>query len=82
MDVSQFLTHEHVAFSVIPHRRTETTQHLAEEVHVSGDHVAKSVLLRTPPNFSLAVLPASFRIAYADYERRERPQVLDLATHE
>lgn len=80
MDVSQLLTHEHVDFSIIPHPRTETTQHLAEEVHVSGDHVAKSVLLRTPPNFLLAVLPASYRIDLPRLRKQLGVQELELAT--
>jgi Ala-tRNA(Pro) deacylase len=80
MDIPQFLTHEHVEFSVIPHPRTETTQHLAEQVHVSGDHVAKSVLLRTPPHFLLAVLPASCRIDLSKLRKQLGVRDLELAT--
>jgi Ala-tRNA(Pro) deacylase len=80
MDVPQFLTHERVEFSVIPHPRTETTQYLAQQVHVSGDYVAKSVLLRTPPNFLLAVLPASDRIDLPRLKRQLGVRDLELAT--
>jgi Ala-tRNA(Pro) deacylase len=79
MDVPQFLTHEQVEFSLIPHPRTETTQHLAEQVHVSGDHVAKSVLLRSPPNFLLAVLPASYRIDLPKLRKQLGVRNLELA---
>jgi Ala-tRNA(Pro) deacylase len=80
MDVSQFLSREHAEFSVIPHPRTETTQHLAEAVHVSGEHVAKSVLLRTTDNHLLAVLPASYRIDLSRLRKQLDLRDLDLAT--
>jgi Ala-tRNA(Pro) deacylase len=80
MDVSQFLTNHQVDFTIIPHSRTETTQHLAEAVHVSGDRVAKCVLLRTHPHYVLAVLPASYRINLPRLRKQLGVRDLELAT--
>lgn len=60
MNVAEFLTNKGVAFDEIPHADTYDAQHLAQELHVSGREVAKTVLLRMEQgDFALVVLPAS-----------------------
>ena len=60
MNVSEFLANKGVEFEAVPHADTYDAQRMAQTLHVSGDEVAKTVLLRTATNnFALAVLPAS-----------------------
>ena len=60
MNVAEFLTKKGVEFDELPHADTYDAQHLAQELHVSGREVAKTVLLRTERgDFALVVLPAS-----------------------
>jgi Ala-tRNA(Pro) deacylase len=56
------LTHEHVPFVLIPHRRTDTAAAEAEALGVERSQVAKTVVLTTPEGLVLAVLPASERL--------------------
>ena len=61
MDIAEFLKHEKVQFDVISHRDTYNAQTMAQTLHVSGHHVAKTVLLRADDGdaYVVAVLPAS-----------------------
>jgi Ala-tRNA(Pro) deacylase len=62
MRVPQFLTDQHVLFETVPHAPSFTAQKLAKHLHVSGRHVAKSVLLAAGERYYLAVLPAALRV--------------------
>lgn len=67
MNVQKFLSDEGVAFEVVEHYPTYDAQHLSQAVHVSGDHVAKTVLLRVlgEKPHAVAVLPASRQVDLA-----------------
>jgi Ala-tRNA(Pro) deacylase len=62
MNVKQLLTEKGVTYDVLEHRTTFTAQQLAEAVHVRGDDVAKTVLLKADGEFLLAVLPSTHNI--------------------
>jgi len=61
MNIADFLQQEKVKFDLIPHRDTFNAQSMAQTLHVSGHHVAKTVLLRADggKSYVVAVLPAS-----------------------
>jgi Ala-tRNA(Pro) deacylase len=59
MDIPAFLEKEHCSFAVMEHPTTYTAQEMAQELHVPGRQVAKTVLLQTDgEDFVVAVLPA------------------------
>ena len=62
MRVPQFLTDQHVPFETVVHPPSFTAQKLARHLHISGRHVAKSVLIASEKAYYLAVLPAAMRI--------------------
>lgn len=62
MNVQHFLQRRDVAFSSVDHEPTFDAQHLAQCVHVTGEVVAKSVLLRADDSYVLAVLPATHAV--------------------
>src|ERR1043166_7326490 len=62
MRVSQFLADQHVAFEEMVHAPAYTSQRLARSLHISGRRVMKSVLLKGPRGYFVAVLPAPQRI--------------------
>ena len=62
MKVQQFLAQQGVAFDVLPHDPTFSAQRMAEAVHVCGDNVAKTVLLKTDDGYVVAVLPATHQL--------------------
>ncbi len=60
MNIPQYLGEHDIAFELLRHPRTFDAQHLAQSVHVSGHHVAKTVLLRVDgAEYAVAILPAT-----------------------
>ena len=64
MNVQEFLREHHTAFQVIDHEAAYSAQRMAEIVHVPGDTVAKTVLLKAGHGFHyyLAIVPATTRV--------------------
>src|SRR5438876_12053023 len=62
MNVQKFLQQRNVPFQMLDHAPTYAAQRLAQIVHVSGEEVAKVVLLRVDDGFVLAVLPATRQV--------------------
>lgn len=53
-----------VAFETAAHPRTATASETAQAAHVSGDRLAKSVLIHHDEDYYLAVVPASHRLSF------------------
>jgi Ala-tRNA(Pro) deacylase len=62
MRVPEFLREHEVAFETVLHPPAFTAQRRAQHLHVPGRHLAKSVLLKGPGGFVLAVLPATHHV--------------------
>ncbi len=62
MRIDDFLARQRVTFEPVPHAPAYTAQRRAKFLHLSGSQVAKSVLLRGPAGYLLAVLPATHHI--------------------
>ncbi|MBI2823190.1 MAG: YbaK/EbsC family protein [Planctomycetia bacterium] len=64
MNVQEFLREHHATYEVLEHPAAYSAQRMAQAVHVPGDKVAKTVLLKADKGFCyyLAVVPASHRI--------------------
>ena len=65
MRVTQFLADQQVTFEEMPHAPAFNSQRLAKSLRISGRQVVKSVLLRGPTGFLIAVLPAAATIDLA-----------------
>jgi Ala-tRNA(Pro) deacylase len=59
---------QNVTYDVICHEPTTTSMRTAEASHVSGECLAKAVVLRLDGGYMLAVLPASHHIRLPDLE--------------
>jgi len=53
---------QNVAYDVIPHEPTTSSTRTAEVCHISGDRLAKGIVLSRNGGYLLAVLPASHHI--------------------
>ena len=79
--LQEYLTDQNIAYEVITHRPTMSSSATAEASHVSGDCVAKAVIVTDEDRFKMAVLPASHHLRLGDLSRLfNRP--IDLATEE
>lgn len=80
MHVEQYLTNSNVWFEVLKHRPTYNAQQRAQTLHVPGDEVAKTVLLRADQCYVLAVLPATYQIDLMAAKKSLGCGKLELAT--
>ena len=82
MNIETFLKERRCEFERIPHHPTYSAQRLAQELHVPGQEVAKTVLLRCNKGCKLivAVLPANKSIDLAAASKLLGGRKLQLAT--
>jgi Ala-tRNA(Pro) deacylase len=66
----QYLTAENIEYDEIPHVLTMSSARTAQACHVSGDRLAKAIVLRRDGGYMLAVLPASHHLRLADLKAR------------
>ena len=79
--LQDYLTDRKVDYEVITHRPTMSSSSTAEASHVSGECVAKAVIVKDEDHFMMAVLPASHHLRLGDLSRLcDRP--MGLATEE
>ena len=62
----KYLATKHAVYDVVAHEPTKSSMRTAEACRVSGDSVAKAVVLRDEYGYVLAVLPASHHIRLQD----------------
>jgi len=66
----KYLAAEHIEYDEIPHVLTMSSARTAQACHVSGDRLAKAIVLRRDGGYMLAVLPASHQLRLADLKAR------------
>lgn len=64
MTVQQYLADREVEYEAVAHPLTQASMESAQASHVTGDRIAKGVVLRTEDGYLLAVLPASHHIRF------------------
>jgi len=65
MDIREYLREKGVPFEVHEHRPAYTAQEVAAEEHVSGDVIAKSVVVAADGKYAICALPASYKVDMA-----------------
>lgn len=79
--LQNYLTDRKVDYEVITHRSTTSSSSTAEASHVSGECLAKAVIVKAEDHLMMAVLPASHHLKLDELSRLcDRP--MDLATEE
>src|SRR6516225_12324345 len=67
----RYLAAENIEYNEIPHALTMSSARTAQACHVSGDRLAKAIVLRRDGgSYMLAVLPASHHLRLADLKAR------------
>ena len=62
MKVQEYLEQKGVFYSEFEHRPAYTAQEIAAEEHVSGDILAKPVVVRADGSYAMCVVPASYKL--------------------
>ena len=60
--VEKYLETHNIPFDVITHPHTATSLNAANSAHITGDSLAKAVLLEDDEGYMVAVLPASHHV--------------------
>jgi Ala-tRNA(Pro) deacylase len=66
----KYLAAENIEYDEVPHVLTMSSAHTAQACHISGDRLAKAIVLRRDGGYVLAVLPASHHLRLADLRAR------------
>ena len=82
MNIPEFLDRNNVSFELLPHYTTYEAQKMAQAVHVSGHHVAKTVMLRIGESEQhvVVVLPASHKVDFDEARNVFGVEQVELAT--
>jgi Ala-tRNA(Pro) deacylase len=80
MELERVLQAEGIAYEKTSHTTAFTAQEVAAEEHVSGDSVAKPVIVRADDRYVLCVLPASHKIDMGQLASVLEAERCDLAT--
>jgi Ala-tRNA(Pro) deacylase len=76
----EFLDANHVKYQIIEHSKAYTAQEIAARSHVSGQELAKTVMLKIDGNLAMAVLPASEHVDAAALKKQIGAESVRLAT--
>jgi Ala-tRNA(Pro) deacylase len=66
--LTQYLASHGISYDLMPHDLTMSSMRTAEACHVSGDSLAKAVVLQDDGGYLLAVLPASHHLRFQELE--------------
>ena len=62
MKLKAYLDQEHASYDVISHPYAVTSMHAAQRAHISGENIAKAVVLHDDAGYVLAVVPATHKV--------------------
>jgi len=77
--IENYLKETGVEYDLVAHKPAYTASRIAEAAHVSGDRMAKAVLLNTDHGYMMAVVPASQKVDLSGLSHRLNER-LGLAT--
>jgi Ala-tRNA(Pro) deacylase len=75
-----FLDAHQVKYVVVSHSKAYTAQGIAAISHISGRHLAKTVIVKLDGDLAMAVLPACYQVELEALRRATGVQLAELAT--
>ena len=60
--LKQYLDNEHVDYDLVQHPYADTSMFVAQTAHISGEQIAKGVLLHDDDGYLLAIVPATHKV--------------------
>ena len=80
--VREYLDSKHVPHEWLPHAQAYTAQQVAHSIHVSGKHLAKTVVLSADGRLVMAVIPAAFRLNFQELRAQLEVKHLEMLSEE
>ena len=62
LTLRKYLAENGVAYDILPHAHTSSSMNSAHSAHISGENLAKSVILEDDKGYLMAVIPATERV--------------------
>lgn len=78
--LTDYLESHNVQYKVIEHDPVYTAQETAASAHISGEELAKTVMVKIDGKLAMAVLPASHRVNFSALKQAVGAQEVLLAT--
>lgn len=76
----EFLDQNHIKYLVIFHPLGYSAQEIAAVTHLSGNELAKTVMVQIDGRLAMAVVPAAARVDLNRLQRLQRAEVVELAS--
>jgi Ala-tRNA(Pro) deacylase len=70
--IADLLARENINYSLVPHAHSESSDTTAEAAHVSGERLAKGVVLKDNRGYVLAVIPATHALETGTLSQKVR----------
>lgn len=80
--LKDYLDSNGVMYITMNHSPAYTAQQIAATSHISGNELAKTVIVRLDGNIAMAVLPASYRINMNLLKDAAGAEIIELATEQ
>jgi Ala-tRNA(Pro) deacylase len=80
--LKDFLDQNGVKYVVISHSPAFTAQEIAAKAHISGEEVAKTVIVKSGDRLAMAVLPASMKVDLAGLQQAIGAGRIEIAKEE
>ncbi|AMO56811.1 hypothetical protein GZ77_02410 [Endozoicomonas montiporae] len=80
--VAEFLAAHHVSYRTQQHKPAFSAQEVAEQAHISGHKVAKTVVIKLDGKMALCVLPATERVNFSMLRHAAGSHTAELATED
>ena len=77
--IKDFLDTNHIHYNTIVHPTSYTAQGTAAYAHVSGNEMAKTVMVKVDTQLAMAVLPAAMQLDLAAFKQLTRAKSVCLA---
>lgn len=75
----KYLDQQQIEFELIPHPHTSSSLDTAQQAHVSGNNLAKAVIVKGDDSYSMVVIPSAEHVDFAVL-REQFGQGMELAT--
>ena len=80
--VKEFLDSHRVKYVLVQHSVAFTAQEIAARAHISGNEIAKTVIVKLDDKMAMTVVPASRRVSFEKLRTASGAQTVDLASEE
>ena len=80
--VAEFLTTHHIPYRTQRHPPAFTAQEIAEQAHISGYRLAKTVVVKLDGKMAICVLPATERVNFSQLRHAAGSHTAELASED